>query len=82
MKSQYRSFTQVSTTSLWIIDFLLGRSYIEENESLSSINYVVCSTLAEMLLQNIFVMLNQIIILCGCFKKSSTAAKLCCNLQK
>jgi len=38
MKCQSRSFNQVSTTSLWIIDFLLGRSYIQANEALALIN--------------------------------------------
>ena len=83
MKSQSRSFNQVSvstvtvsTASLWITHFLLGHSYTEAK-------WGTClDKLYVMLPQNIFVTLNQIIILCGCFKKSSTPATLCCNHQR
>jgi len=50
----------------------LGRSYTEANEALASVN------LSVILPQNLFAMLNHI-SLRGYFKKSSTAATLCCH---
>jgi len=52
----------------------LGRSYIKANEALASVNFLYAA-------KKYFCNATSNHILCGCFKKSGTAATLCYNDQ-